>query len=202
MPRILLTGFEAFPGVPSNPTERLVEAMPRRLGDAEVTKAILPVDTAAIGPALAALSPETFDGLVHTGVAHTRGAVGLERRAVNRLQFDVPDNRGVRPEDRPIDPSGPPERVTRLPVSALAAAFGRARVPVETSDDAGTYLCNQLMYISLGATRAPSGFIHVPPDEALAAQLGPTAPRVPFARLERGLAGALRAVAAHAGARS
>lgn len=201
MRRVLLTGFEPFPRVPYNPTGPLVRIAPSwvsalRIVPAalRIVPAILPVRTRALAAALAALEPENFDAVVHLGVATGRSRVSLERRAVNCLDFDVEDNDGEKPTGRPIDGSGPPHRLTRLPLEPMAAAFSAEGVPVEVSHSAGTYLCNQLMYLSLGMTSAPCGFIHIPPDETLAGHLGPGTAYLPLEAVARGLGRALEAM--------
>ncbi len=54
-----------------------------------------------------------------------------------------------------------------LPLDAIHDALSAQGLPVEWSDDAGAYLCNMVMTLSLakaceGFAPAMSGFIHVP----------------------------------------
>jgi pyroglutamyl-peptidase len=171
---LLVTAFEPFAGVPSNPTMRILAALPDRIGAAQLEKVVLPVDTRRAPEALAPRWAAGPAAAVHLGVAADRDRLSLEERAENRLKFEVADNRGLRLDDEPVDPEGPTFVSTRLPLDILGAELDRARVRWERSRSAGTFLCNQVMYASLRALppRIPTGFIHVPPDEALADALG------------------------------
>ena len=54
----------------------------------------------------------------------------------------------------------------------MAEAILAAGVPAEVSYSAGTYVCNDLLYLvldHLGDSGVPAGFIHVPADGELAA---------------------------------
>lgn len=186
-----MTGFEPFPGAPDNPTERLAKDMPRAVASAALHTAVLPVDSARVASALIGLRPESYDAVVHTGVAQSRTAVSLERTAVNWLDFTLPDNAGLTVRGQPILRDGPPSLPARLPLAAMQTAFEEEQVPVEMSDSAGRYLCNQVMYWSLVHLPTPTGFIHVPPDEGLAEKLG----HPPVVRYERLRAGLLQSLA-------
>lgn len=64
--------------------------------------------------------------------------------------------------------AGPDAIPSRLPLEAIAANLEGAGLPFEWSDDAGGYLCNMTMTLSLahaceGFAPAMSGFVHVPP---------------------------------------
>lgn len=170
---LLLTGFEPFEGVPSNPTTRILDALPEQIDGVRIEKVVLPVDTRAAPRALVAFWAAGPLAVVHLGVAADRARLSLEERAENRLDFAVADNRGARREDEPVEVGGPAYVPSRLPLDAIGEALDRAGVSWERSASAGTFLCNQVMYASLRALPAetPAGFIHVPPDEALAAAL-------------------------------
>ncbi|MCB1522219.1 MAG: hypothetical protein KDJ37_16835 [Hyphomicrobiaceae bacterium] len=175
-PRILVTGFGPFPGAPVNPTQAMVEHFradpPAPEGLGAFRAAILDVDYATIGPQLSALGREfTPDIAIHFGLADPCRGFRLERVARNRhgsSVFDaILDNRGAAPKDRAIC-AGPQTLPSRLPLDAIAGALSRAGLPIEWSDDAGTYLCNTAMTLSLAHacedfTPAMSGFVHVPP---------------------------------------
>jgi len=171
---LVVTGFEPFSGVPSNPTMRILELLPDELDGIRIEKLILPVDTRAAPGLLERCWRSRPAALVHLGVAANRARLSLEARAENRLRFEVADNQGVRIDDAPIEVDGPPFVTTRLPIVAIGATLSRRGVAWERSESAGTFLCNQVMYQSLRALppATPTGFIHVPPDEHLAEALG------------------------------
>jgi pyroglutamyl-peptidase len=171
LPRVLVTGFEPFPGAPVNPTEALVARLkdcPPTLPDLGAFAAeLLPVDYGRIGQRLSeigrAFAP---DIAIHFGLAARCSGFRLERVARNAMASAKPDNSGTAPEDGPVC-VGPPVLPSTLPLDALENALRAAGVPVEWSDDAGGYLCNVAMTLSLaraceGFAPAISGFIHIP----------------------------------------
>ncbi|MCV0396336.1 MAG: pyroglutamyl-peptidase I [Rhizobiaceae bacterium] len=170
-PRVLVTGFEPFPGAPVNPTEWLVgelQAQPPQISGVAAFRAeVLPVDYARVGPALSdigrAFSP---DIAIHFGLARECGGFRLERMARNSLTNARPDNAGRMPEAEAIC-DGPPVLPSKLPLEAIHARLQVMDLPAEWSDDAGGYLCNMVMMLSLahacdGFAPSMSGFVHVP----------------------------------------
>ncbi len=169
-PRILVTGFEPFPGAPVNPTEALVTRMrekPPSLGTIDFRAEVLPVDYASVGPRLTAIAAAFQpDIALHFGLAAECGGFRLERQARNRLIAAKPDNRGVVPADGPIC-AGPEILAATLPLGDIHAALTAAGLPASWSDDAGGYLCNAVLTLSLakacdGFAPSMSGFVHVP----------------------------------------
>jgi len=176
LPRLLVTGFEPFPGAPVNPTQRLVELLradpPMINGIAAFRAETLPVDYAAIGPRLADLGRDFApDIAIQFGLARNCAGFRLERVAQNRFAAARPDNASFCPADGCIC-EGPPLLPSTLPLQAIHDALVAAGLPVEWSDDAGGYLCNMAMTLTLAGACPPfrpqmAGFIHVPPlDEA------------------------------------
>jgi pyroglutamyl-peptidase len=171
LPRVLVTGFEAFPGAPVNPTEALVERLrkkrPRVAGMGAFTAEVLPVDYNAIGPRLSEIGRDFRpDIAVHFGLARGCEGFRLERFARNRFVSARPDNRGFSPPDGSICDAA--ERLpSTLPLHAIHGALADAGLPVEWSDDAGGYLCNVTFALSAAAvcddfSPAITGFIHLP----------------------------------------
>ncbi len=170
LPRVLLTGFEAFPGAPVNPTEALVRRLqarpPSLAGVAAFRAELLPVDYDAIGPRLTDIGRAFRPHIaIHLGLAGGCKGFRLERLAHNRFSQAKPDNRGYAPPDGAICP-GPPRLPSTLPTDAIHNALADAGLPVELSDDAGGYLCNTVFMLSAAAACASfaprmTGFIHV-----------------------------------------
>jgi pyroglutamyl-peptidase len=170
-PRLLVTGFEPFPGAPVNPTERLVARLraeaPAGEGIAAFRADILPVDFDAVGPRLSAIGRDFApDIALHFGLATECAGFRLERIARNRFEADRPDNSGVLREGGAVC-AGPDIIASRLPLDAIASRLAAAGLPVEWSNDAGGYLCNTVMTLSLAHAcedfaPAVSGFMHVP----------------------------------------
>lgn len=130
---------------------------------------ILPTDWHA-GPAAldtlhAARSPILA---LHFGVS--RNARGFVIETVGRNERrDTEDAAGCRPQSRCIAEGGPDTLVSQLPASGIVARLIAAGLPATTSDDAGGYLCNAILYQSLAHCSARgsanrAGFIHIPSD--------------------------------------
>ena len=106
--------------------------------------------------------------VVCTGQAGGRGAVSLERVAINVNDARIPDNAGVKPIDAPIVPDGPAAYFTSLPIKAMLQALLDAGVRAEVSQTAGTFVCNQTFYGLMHLLARPrwqgvrGGLIHVP----------------------------------------
>jgi pyroglutamyl-peptidase len=193
---ILVTGFGGFDGVPTNPSERLVAALPSVVSGYEIRRAILPVDARGVLGALQRLWSEGPAAVIHLGVAVRRKLVSIETRAANWMEFEVPDNTGVVVQGEPIQEGGPAMIGSRLPVEPITARLHADDVPCHLSRTAGRFICNQVMYESLTNLPhdVPVGFIHVPADEALAGALG-RAHHVPFAQQLHGIQAAIEVTA-------
>lgn len=174
-PRIAVTGFGPFPGVPFNASGRLVEelgAMPRRGVPApRLFTAALPTSWREGPLALRAFIREVRPHvIVHFGVsARARGFV-IETRAFNEAS-PRPDCDGALPDGRCLRAGGGSVLAASLPARRIVQRLRMAGIPAELSADAGRYLCNAVLFESLTlASRAASkprvGFIHIPALEA------------------------------------
>ena len=165
---VLVTAFGAFPGAPSNPTVALARELERRhakrlarLSIALHTR-VLPVRFAAVEGALtAALDEVRPDVVLHLGLASRRAALSVELRAVNRLGTLRPDAARAFAGSGVVRPGEPFQRNARWPARRIRAAmdpFALTRLSI----DAGDYVCNQTLFLTLARTRGPAGFIHIP----------------------------------------
>jgi pyroglutamyl-peptidase len=187
---VLVTGFEPFGGEAENPSWLAAQALDGRTVEGH----------AVIGAQL----PTVFDGalvllrdlllrrgpalVVCTGQAGGRGAISLERVAINVNDARIPDNAGAQPVDTPVAAGAPAAYFTTLPIKAMLAAMIEAGVLAEVSQTAGTFVCNHLFYGLMHelATRPElantrGGFVHVPwlPGQG--------EPSMPLERIVRGL---------------
>ena len=167
-PVVLLTGFEPFGSNALNPSEAIARALNgRRIAGARIVGRVLPVALARINDAVRTALRDTRPDLVLAlGVARATHAIRIERRAMNRADFEIADNDGTQVAGALLDPAGPASRITRLPLKHLARAIGRARIGVRHSTDAGAYLCNAGYFAFLG-TSTPCVFLHLPPVSAM-----------------------------------
>ena len=170
-PRVLLTGFGPFPGVPANPSGWLAETLAERWLSAEtdgrVHARILPTEweAAALIPRLCeTLQPHV---MIHFGVSEHASTFRIERSAHNRAAPRA-DARGTLPPSPVIFAEGAARLDTAFPAGALARHLKTSGVAAVTSHSAGHYLCNFLYYHSLDwALRQPTPplvlFVHIPP---------------------------------------
>jgi pyroglutamyl-peptidase len=167
--KILVTGFGKFPGARKNPTAGLARALGierarfARLG-IQLESAVLPVHYAGVGQALARLD-ETLkpDAILHFGLAARRKFFSVETRALNRLSLLRCDSSGACAPSRAIIPGAPHIARVKFPCREIEAAFRRAGLRCRLSINAGSYICNEALYLSLARSQARAiGFIHVP----------------------------------------
>lgn len=97
----------------------------------------------------------------------TRGLFKIETVARNR-RATRKDNAGQLPEQPLIDPTGPDTRLASAPFAALESHLSQAGYPMQLSNDAGAYLCEELLYTLEGLKEQHSClqtvlFVHLPP---------------------------------------
>lgn len=164
--KILVTAFGPFDGRSQNASSlalaRLKQSHPG------LNTRILPVDS-VLGPArlLRALKQVRPDALVMLGEAAGSTSIRLETTAWNQLDFSIPDAAGRQPRGVPIDPAGNDFLSATLPLESMHVELTLAGHDVMLSQDAGRYLCNQVMYQSLAwlskqELSCVAGFVHLP----------------------------------------
>jgi pyroglutamyl-peptidase len=165
--RILVTGFGAFPGARVNPTQQIVSRLARSrratLLGVEFVPAILPVVYKGAEARLSqVVQRATPDAVLHLGLAGRRRELSVETRAINRLSTLRPDAARSLPASPMVRAGEPHRAMSRWSSPRLLAAIRKTGARAHLSIDAGDYLCNQALYLTLANTNAPAGFIHVP----------------------------------------
>lgn len=146
--RLFVTGFGAFGQFDTNPTSILAP----QLGHPH---AVLPVTYEAAEQFLAGMRGDEFDALLMLGVSAKATSILLETTGRNRIG-KTPDASGVVAGPMPINPLGAPQ----INATLWTEEHHRAN---ETSQDAGDYLCNYLLYRALELfPNHRVGFVHVP----------------------------------------
>lgn len=180
--RVLVTGFEAFGGDRSNPTEDLV----KRLNAGAIN---VPAGIEVQGHVLRVGFESAFDDLsehldnfnpdvvLAFGVAGGRTKIEFERIAINMIDADIPDNDGLQPRDSLIIEGGENALFSTLPIRDLQERLQAEGIPSAISNSAGLFVCNYLFYRMQDELKRKlevrSGFIHVPKTTDLpAATLG------------------------------
>lgn len=173
--KILLTGFEPFSSHLVNPSQQIVETLSNEtIDDVDLLTAVLPVDHEHAPQILReTLQNEQPDAILAFGLASSRFKIGLERVAINLMDFRIPDNSGSQIADQPIVDDGPAAYFSTLPIRSLLLMLLEENIPAEISLSAGSYLCNLVFYtmmheINLQDMPTLAGFIHLPalPEEA------------------------------------
>jgi pyroglutamyl-peptidase len=163
--RILVTGFGPFPGVPVNPTARLVASVQasRRImrSGLEITGFVLPTTWMTLDQFDPMIEEHRPDLIIMFGLAGHRRIVTPERFGRNTATPLKPDADGRRKPGRALDVTGGAVRRAGLDPHRIAVAIGRAGVAAAPSRTAGDYLCNALAYRAYGGP-TPALFIHIP----------------------------------------
>ena len=170
-PTVLVTGFDPFGGQAINPSWMAVQGLHgRQIGGHRVVGAQLPTvfgeSLLALRELLASLRPAL---VVCMGQAGGRGALSLERIAINVNDARIADNAGAQPIDTPVIAGAPAAYFTSLPIKAMLSALLAEGINAEVSQTAGTFVCNHVFYGLMYelATRPElqhtrGGLIHVP----------------------------------------
>ncbi|SES20805.1 pyroglutamyl-peptidase I [Salisediminibacterium halotolerans] len=171
--KILISGFEPFGGMKTNPAMELLDEIKEKSSDQlEIYTVLLPVVYSECGEKLVekikAVEP---DAVIALGVAKGRASMQFEQIAINMedvgSEKEIADNAGDTPKGRAVITNGPDGYFTTLPIRHLNAVLRQSGVPSAISNSAGTYICNTTMYHMLHYVRRalkpiPAGFIHVP----------------------------------------
>jgi len=179
-PRVLVTGFMPFGGSNDNPSMRVAE---RLAADpppgVELSTGLLPVTWSGAWPALSELLGRHRPDLVLLlGQSGKRPRITVERFALNFGQGRIPDNDGVSRGPSELVDGAPLALAASIDVDATVEAMQNAGAPAGSSHEAGTFLCNAVLYRTLlhGAPGQRAGFIHMPmlPGQAGAEAQEPT----------------------------
>lgn len=176
-PILLLTAFEPFNGSAVNPSQRVLETIEKAGLDRFVLHTLVLPVVGGVAPrrVVAAIGRVRPDVVISLGESGRAAAIMVERIAVNLRDYPIADNAGRRVRERPVVRGGPDAIFATVPARAMVAAIERAGVPATPSLSAGSFLCNEVMYAVLHATRGTSiraGFIHVPQLPAQVAGAG------------------------------
>src|SRR5260221_2890603 len=152
-----------------------------RLDNRQIVGRILPVAHDGHALRLKSLMDEVEPTLViGFGLDVDAHGIKLETVAVNKADFDMPDNNGAWLRNVRLEPTGPACRAATYPIDDICAALSTAGIKAGPSSDAGRHLCNATLFHLLGLCASKPhqpicGFVHVPFSlEQLA--LSPTPP--------------------------
>ena len=202
--RILLTAFGPFPGMAANPSMRVVARIMatqvRRFARLGVTLEthVIPTIFAAIAPALADMMRVPPDAALHVGVAGRRRHVSVESLARNAQTVLRQDAARRCALCRSIAKGAPALLASTFPAAQIAADGRRRGIDARLTTDAGDYVCNQTLFLSLlmagsESSPRPTGFIHIPRPRARSRRACEDAARKrpPLAQIEASVVEAL-----------
>jgi pyroglutamyl-peptidase len=187
--KILLTGFEAFLGMASNPTEVIVRQLDGVTIDGkQIIGKVLPVNfTTSAGILSEHIKAYQPAAVISLGLAAGRNRITPERVAINCMDGEA-DNSGNQYNGQKIIEGAPDAYFSTLPIKEMVSRLQAHNLPATTSNTAGTYLCNQIMYtarhhIETNKLDIVSGFVHIPAHHELA-MTNPKLPSWSIADLE------------------
>ena len=164
--RLLITAFEPFNQQSDNSSLDVLNHLSIQMKHAEIIKRVLPVtyDHLRYSKLIESERPTI---ILHLGEASNRDKISLERRAVNLMHASIPDNLGTIKQNELILSNGPNELFSTIPIESLYESLFTLGLPIEISDSAGQFICNQALYCSLNHVREHQlniqvGFIHFP----------------------------------------
>ncbi len=166
MKKILITGFEPFGGEEINPSREAVKLLPSEINGYNLTKLLIPVVFGEAAENVIKAAEEIRpDVVISVGQAGGRKEVTPELVGINLRNGIIPDNKGNKPIDEPINEKGDKAFFSTLPVRKMSEAIRDSGVPSAVSYSAGAYVCNDVLYTLLSYfenTDVRVGFIHIP----------------------------------------
>jgi pyroglutamyl-peptidase len=152
---VLLTSFGAFPGVPDNVSDALVDGLSKTWFETHGAEtpppltALLSVNWLSARPAIRALYAQHRPSIaIHFGVSHEATGLVIEKCAFNETEPQA-DASGQPPPQPYFCPEAPSTRATELNVDSLVQHLAAEGHPASVSTDPGRYLCNAVYYEAL-----------------------------------------------------
>lgn len=165
---IIVTGFEPFLDNDINPTLEVLELLPKSIKGNSIITVKLPVVYNQCFTVLKPYIDKYKPGvIINLGLAPRRKNISLERVALNINSSTHGDNTGIVKIDESILKKGKNAYFSKLPLREIYNVLNKKGIPVEISNTAGLYICNNIMYhvlhyIDINNLNTKAGFIHVP----------------------------------------
>lgn len=168
MKRALLTGFEPFGPYKFNPTQDVVHAIDKRVGDIEVVGLVLPgTYYGAFDIVSKSMDEFSPDIILSTGLASRVQKIRLEATGRNIMVGKYPDANGLNPRGQPITSEGRAAYSTTANNIELANVLYASGIAADVSVDAEGFICNSLIYLTARRIREQKlqikhAFFHTP----------------------------------------
>ena len=167
--RALLTGYEPWGGMNSNPTMDVVGSYRgRKVGKIEVVTDVLPTSFRGAEERIQELIDRYGPDIVlELGLSGRRRKLKLEKQARNVRYAHGADNDGFRPRGGKILQRGPDVHYATMDMGYLNERLNDEDIPARLSTDAGRYVCNSAYYMTLNRIHqdgmdTKAGFMHMP----------------------------------------
>ena len=163
---VLFTGFEPFGDWAINPTQVAAESLNGikigLKGEFNLVSDIVPLRYYDILPHLTRLVEEHDPKMIILSGQAGGDKIRLERQAINIVDNKGPYNCGTLVSGK-LFPSAQEMYKSSLPLDLIYSGLKEENIPVEYSDSAGSFGCNQIFYLARHQFNSiPAGFIHVP----------------------------------------
>lgn len=158
--KILFTAFVPFGNISINSSEITLN----KLSMPNIYKLLLPVTIDESFKVLDDfLKEHSVDLIIMLGMAAKRKTITIEERAINLLDFNIPDNNGVTINNEKIIKEENDFLYSSLNIEKIVNNLNNKNFNVEKSSDAGKYICNYIYFMTLHKyTDILSMFIHIP----------------------------------------
>ena len=175
--RVLVTGFGPYGTTTINPSLAVVKALQSNLTSQGIDIVACEVTcefNKCIRETSALIDEHQPDAVIMLGEYSGRAMVTVERVAINyndATRYGLSDEAGYAPQGTKIVEGGPAAYFSTLPLRRIVRDLRAAGIPADISGDAGTLMCNHLMYGILHAVNGrdiTAGWVHLPalPEEA------------------------------------
>ena len=162
---ILVTAFVPFGGSRVNPSQAVLKNL-QAPSHWRLEKLILPVSHRKLGDCLSKqLQDSAPDLILCLGEARGSTQFRIECQGKNLLDFQAPDNDGVVLKKTVIQAQGAQTLPSTLCRNTIFRALSLLELSAHFSQDAGAYLCNQLLYTlcyRFQESQTQVGFLHLP----------------------------------------
>ena len=182
--RVLVTGFGPYGNTTINPSLAVVHLLQKKLGlsvdGAEIiAKEVSCEFNKSIEETTTCMEQLKPDAVIMLGEYPGRSMVTIERVAINlndSTRYGFTDQAGVALTGTKIVEDGPDAYFSTLPLRRIVKDLRSSGIPADISGDAGTLMCNHIMYGTLHHPWARNeerpilaGFVHLPALPEIAA---------------------------------
>jgi pyroglutamyl-peptidase len=177
---VLLTGFEPFGGSDINPSIMACKKFESTsIQDYKIRVSEIPLIYKEIRNSIEQLiKSEKPKAVICTGQSPRLG-ISLERVAINVADISKSAyNCGASPKNELLVEDAPAGYFSTLPLMEIKEELQQNKIPVNISNNAGTYGCNQIFFhlmhfINEENLKIPAGFVHVPslPEQVIGKNL-------------------------------